>query len=108
MTWENHYNEGVEIVNEIPTRRFKVDEIRDIEKFNNFYENGMPEAETTTIEKAEQWMKLQGPISSNLTSYIKDNVDEYDAFIFFTYIYATTYFNLPLVSKKSLSCIFCT
>ncbi|WP_321311671.1 glycosyltransferase family 4 protein [Halarcobacter sp.] len=101
MTWENYYDEGIEVVNDIPIRRFKVDEVRDIEKFNNFYKNGMPEAETTTIEKAETWMKLQGPNSENLTAFIKNNSDKYDAFIFFTYIYATTYFNLPFVKEKA-------
>ncbi len=101
MTWENFYEEGTEIVNEIPIRRFNVDYKRDVQEFNNFFKNGMPEAETTTKEKANEWMRLQGPISSNLTNYIKENESKYDAFIFFTYIYATTYFNLPLVAKKA-------
>lgn len=101
MTWENFYEEGIEIVNDIPIRRFKVDYKRDVQVFNNFFRNGMPEAETTTKEKANEWMRLQGPISSNLTKYIKENESKYDAFIFFTYIYATTYFNLPLVANKA-------
>lgn len=101
MTWENHYDEGVEVVDGVPVKRFRVDSTRDVERFNSFYQNGMPEAETTTIEKAETWMKLQGPLSSGLSKYIKNHATEYDAFIFFTYIYATTYFNLPLVAEKS-------
>lgn len=101
MTWQNFYEEGIEVIDEVSVRRFKVDYPRDVEKFDSFYKNGMPEAETTTKELAKEWMRLQGPISSNLTNYIKENEYKYEAFIFFTYIYPTTYFNLPLVSKKS-------
>ena len=46
-------------------------------------------------------MRAQGPISTPLFEYIRTNKDSYDAFIFFGYLYATTYFGLPLVAEKS-------
>jgi glycosyltransferase involved in cell wall biosynthesis len=46
-------------------------------------------------------MRAQGPISTPLLRYLGEQEDSYDAFIFFGYLYATTYFGLPLVSRKA-------
>jgi glycosyltransferase involved in cell wall biosynthesis len=40
-------------------------------------------------------------MSHDLITYVKQHEHEYDAFIFFTYLYATTYFLLPLVAPKA-------
>jgi len=34
VSWKNHYDEGTEILNDICIRRFKVDNERELEKFN--------------------------------------------------------------------------
>ncbi len=47
-------------------------------------------------------MRAQGPWSPALLEYLSTNAGEYDAFIFVTYLYATTYFGLPLVRDKAL------
>lgn len=46
-------------------------------------------------------MRAQGPISTALLKYLSEHRDSYDAFIFFGYLYATTYFGLPLVRDKA-------
>jgi glycosyltransferase involved in cell wall biosynthesis len=46
-------------------------------------------------------MKAQGPYSTKLLRYIEDHRDNFDLFIFYTYLYATSYFGLPLVSDKA-------
>lgn len=46
-------------------------------------------------------MRAQGPVSTPLFEYLKTEKDNYDGFIFFGYLYATTYFGLPLVADKS-------
>ncbi len=46
-------------------------------------------------------MKLQGPVSTGLLNYIKTNKDNYDGFIFFTYLYCSTYYGLPQVAEKA-------
>ena len=56
----------------------------------------------TPREDELAWMKLQGPYSSELLKYIKENKNYYDLFIFFTYLYCTTFFGLPLVSNKAI------
>jgi len=49
----------------------------------------------------EGWMRAQGPISTALFQYLKTASNSYDAFVFFGYLYATTYFGLPLVCEKA-------
>ena len=100
MTWENYYNEGVEIVDGVPIRRFKVDKPRDIEKFNEFSSKIFNKPNKMDLSDAEQWMKLQGPLSGDLLKYIEKEQQKYDAFVFFTYLYATTYYGLQLVEKN--------
>ncbi len=46
-------------------------------------------------------MRAQGPLSSALLEYLAANRDEYNAFIFFGYLYAPTYFGLPVVQEKA-------
>jgi glycosyltransferase involved in cell wall biosynthesis len=46
-------------------------------------------------------MRAQGPVSTALLQYIEFASDDYDAFIFFGYLYATTYFGFPLVREKA-------
>jgi glycosyltransferase involved in cell wall biosynthesis len=48
------------------------------------------------------WLKEIGPYSSDLIKYVEDNVQNYDIFFFFTYLYATTTMILPLVKNKSI------
>lgn len=46
-------------------------------------------------------MRAQGPYSVDLLEYLRREKNNYDAFVFFGYLYATTYFGLPLVEEKA-------
>ncbi len=100
MTWENHYTEGVEKINHVVIRRFKTDSTRNVAKFNQLSDKVL--VGPHSLDEEQEWMKLQGPYSSNLLNFIKNNQDDYVLFVFFTYLYATTYYGLPLVSNKSI------
>ena len=101
MTWENQYPPGVERVDEIRINRFSVDRPRDVDEFNrmsNMIHSRLPHVSSTD---QENWMRAQGPMSTDLINFIRDRKDDYDALVFFTYLYATTYFGLPLVQEKA-------
>jgi len=100
ITWKNEYPPGTSEVNNVTIRRFPVDSPRDIIKFNTFSELIFNHDHKQDDEI--EWMKLQGPYSSELLNYIKENENCYDLFIFFTYLYCTTFFGLPLVSNKAI------
>lgn len=99
-TWKNVYPSGTETLNGVTVRRFPVDSERNMQKFNKFSENIF--GNVHTYEDEIEWMKLQGPYSTKLLNYLQNNKDNYDHFIFFTYLYCTTFFGLPLVKEKAL------
>lgn len=101
MTWENHFPVGPERAGGTTIRRFSVDAPRDVESFNQLSAELHARQLTATRAQQEGWMRAQGPVSSALLDYLEANRDNYDAFIFFGYLYATTYFGLPIVREKA-------
>ena len=101
MRWENHYPPGLEKVRGTAIRRFLVDEGRDIQVFNQISGDILRSALDVPLDVQESWMRAQGPISSGLLDYLRTQRDSYDLFVFFGYLYATTYFGLPLVAEKA-------
>ena len=101
MTWEDSYPPGREEVGGTTIRRFPVDYPRDVEQFNRLSGELHARQADATIDEQEEWMRAQGPVSSALFDYLEEHEDEYDAFIFFGYLYATTYFGLPRVREKA-------
>ncbi len=78
-----------------------MDKPRVVDEFSRISDMIHSRLSEVSLAEQENWMRAQGPISSDLTSFIRDRRDDYDAFIFFTYLYATTYFSLPLVQDKA-------
>ncbi len=101
VTWKDHYREGRDSVDGIPVRRFRVDRPRDPRSFGRYASWLQLGRKMVTRKEAEHWMKLQGPDSSGLLKYLSAAFSRYDRFIFFTYLYASTYFGLPLVAAKA-------
>lgn len=97
-SWKNEYKKGEGHLSGIKVRRFKSDKERDMKKFNELSGHAFADKENTTL--GEQWMKAQGPYSSDLFEYIEARQDDYDAFVFFTYLYATTYFGTARIRDK--------
>lgn len=101
MTWENHYPEEVDLRDDVAIRRFPTSSTRNVDSFNQLSADLNSRMRLSSIKEQEQWMEKQGPNSPALTSYIKKHKDNFTAFIFFGYLYATTAQNLPLVADKS-------
>lgn len=100
-TWANHYDEGVEVINGVKVRRFKVEKTRKqsgflwIDRLRRFlpFLSGV-------LEK--KWVQAQGPYCPDFLKYIEENADEYDSFIFVTYLYYLTAMGMPKVYDKSI------
>jgi glycosyltransferase involved in cell wall biosynthesis len=101
MTWNNYYPAGTDRSSSIPIHRFPVDQPRDVENFNRLSAELSSRQKEATLAEQEHWMRAQGPMSSGLLDYLREHKQSYDAFIFFGYLYATTYFGLPLVAEKA-------
>lgn len=102
VTWANHYPAGEERIDALTIRRFPVEKPRDIEGFNRLSAELAPRRGTLALADEERWMREQGPWSPALLEYLGSHEADYDAFVFFTYLYASTYFGLPLVRRKAI------
>ena len=102
MTWANHYPPGEQRLGEVRVRRFPVARPRDVPSFNRLSEDIRNQMGRVTLEQEQAWMRAQGPWALGLFEHLRAAKDQYDAFIFFTYLYATTYFGLPLVADRAI------
>lgn len=102
VTWANHYPAGEEWIGKLLIRRFPVKRPRDPVAFGELCAKLRPRIGTLSLAEEERWMREQGPWSPELLRYIERHRDDYDAFIFFTYLYATTYFGLSQVAGKAI------
>lgn len=101
ITWEDYYKEDYEVINQVRVRRFPVDKPRNIKEFSRLCKKVL-DNEKHTLAMEEEWFDKQGPYSPGLIQYIKDNKDNYDVFIFMTYLYYTTVKGLPAVKDKAV------
>jgi glycosyltransferase involved in cell wall biosynthesis len=102
ITWANHYPEGLETLNGIPVRRFRVKRPRDTVRFAELSARVLTEDSSSSISDQLHWLEAEGPFSPRLVREIARRRDEFDFFVFFSYRYYTTYHGLRAVPGKSL------
>lgn len=100
VTWKNEYTADTEELNGVLIRRFPVVSERDQDKFNKFTEKMLASGDDISVQ--EEWMKMQGPNTPALIDWLTENKDDYDCFIFMTYLYYTTYYGLRAVGDKAI------
>ena len=98
--WKNEYDKDIDEVGGLKVYRFPVERERDQKEFNKFSEKIA--SGHSSIAMQEKWMRLQGPCCPALIKWLEENRDNYDCFVFLTYLYYTTYFGLRAVGKKSI------
>jgi glycosyltransferase involved in cell wall biosynthesis len=100
ITWEEIYPPGDDEIDGVKIRRFPVPEQRDLEEFNAYsawiYNNPHRRVDE------ERWLRLQGPYCPEMIEAIRDERNNYDGFLFFTYLYYTTVKGLEEVAQKSI------
>jgi glycosyltransferase involved in cell wall biosynthesis len=100
MSWENAYKSDTEIINGVMIYRFSVEHCRNQNRFNSinakFLNGSLP------VEMEDQWFEDQGPFVPDLIEALENNINDYDVFIFNTYLYYPTVYGIPVVKEKSL------
>jgi glycosyltransferase involved in cell wall biosynthesis len=99
-SWATHYPPGTSKLNEVTVHRFPVDKVRNWRQSSK--RTGRFLLNERTLEAEIEWVRQEGPFSTPLLQFIKQSEAEFDVFIFFTYVYATTFFSLPLVAHKAI------
>ena len=94
ITWENEYPEGSDRIRGVTVRRFANAQTRDIAAFNRYSDwiFNNPHSREDEVE----WLRQQGPWCPALVDYLQRHHREYDALIFFTYLYAPTVLGLQV------------
>lgn len=100
-TWENEYECDEEIINKVKVKRFESVQKRKVWK-QKFLGKLITFFHINTERISRRWVEAQGPVSPELIEYIRQNRDNYDCFIFVTYLYYPTVMGLPLVKDKAI------
>jgi glycosyltransferase involved in cell wall biosynthesis len=100
ITWRNERAAGLETVNGVPVRRFKVRKPRDPDRFGRASQKvflGRHDREDELV-----WLEEQGPFSPALLRHIRRRGSDYDYFVFFSYRYYHSYHGVRAVPEKSI------
>jgi glycosyltransferase involved in cell wall biosynthesis len=98
--WTNEYPAGQSELNGVRVLRFRVDRPRHPRHFQSLTTKVLGGPHTAEEELA--WMQEQGPISSGLLEFLSANAHHYEVVIFFTYLYATTYYGIQRTPERAL------
>jgi glycosyltransferase involved in cell wall biosynthesis len=100
LSWENVLPEGRQEVGGIPVRRFSVARPRRVDRFDDVANKVCFFEHTDADER--RWMEEHGPVCPGLVDHLRVHEAEFDALVFFSYRYWTTYHGLQVAPRKSL------
>lgn len=101
VKWKNHYKEGVETINNVTVRRFRIEHERRDTRFSAL-DREMHINKNVTEEQSGAWIDEMGPYCPSLIQYIKEHKGEYRVFIVVTYLYYTAVRSIPEVADKAI------
>ncbi|MGQ9673947.1 MAG: glycosyltransferase family 4 protein [Candidatus Aminicenantales bacterium] len=98
ITWRNEYPAGESRLSGVTIKRFPVAKPREIKSFNAYSDwiFHHPHTERDELE----WLDRQGPETPDLIAALENEAQAQDIFIFFTYLYYTTYWGLKKVQGR--------
>jgi glycosyltransferase involved in cell wall biosynthesis len=97
-TWAPYYPAGTSEVDGMRVHRFAVAAGRDPE-FKTFESKVL--AQEHTLADEEEWLRRQGPHCPDLLDFLHWQGDDYDAVLFYTYIYEPTARGVPIVPERA-------
>jgi glycosyltransferase involved in cell wall biosynthesis len=100
VTWRNELEPGVEQVNGIAVRRFKVKHERDPKVFGRRQERVFEQKHSIGDEL--DWLDAEGPTSPALIDHIAKHTADYAFCLFFSYRYYHAYYGSRAAAEKAI------
>ncbi len=98
--WANQFPPGETRLNGVRVLRWRVKRKRNWRRFGRRTEALL--ASPHSILQEYEWIVEQGPECPKLVQYIRENQDQFDSFLFLTYLYYPTFFGLPAAADRSV------
>jgi glycosyltransferase involved in cell wall biosynthesis len=100
VTWRNELSPGVETVNGIPVRRFRVKHERDPLVFGKRSDRVFLQRHSLGDEL--DWLDAEGPTSPALVEYVAKHAASYDYCLFFSYRYYHAYYGARAAGSRAI------
>ena len=100
VSWKNELAAGVETINGVAVRRFRVSHERDPLEFGRRSVRVFDERHSVADELA--WLDAEGPTSPALTKHIARHAADFDFFIFFSYRYYHAYHGVRAAGGRAI------
>lgn len=98
VRWDNAYPEGTTELDGVAVTRLPVAAERDPRFFDPLNARVVWGRKPVPLYMQEEWMRMQGPWLPGLRPWLAEHAAAYDAVIFFTYLYYTTWAGLPVAA----------
>ncbi len=100
LTWANELPAGTSRDGDLTVHRYPVRRPRRMREFNRLSDALFNKPLDFVTET--HWLAEQGPFAPGLFDAISARAADFDAFLFFTYLYAPTAWGVPMVAKKAI------
>ena len=100
VTWRNELEPGVEPVNGVPVRRFRVKHERDPRVFAKRSDRVFDERHSIGDEL--DWLDAEGPTCPALVDYVAKHASDFDYCLFFSYRYYHAYYGARAAAGRAI------
>src|SRR5262249_57832929 len=100
VTWRNELPTGVEQVNGVPVRRFRVKHERDPRVFAKRSERVFQQRHSIGDEL--EWLDAEGPTSPALIDHVSKHASDFDFCLFFSYRYHHAYYGARAAPGRAI------
>ena len=100
VTWRNELTPGVETVNGVRVRRFRVRHERNPRVFGRLSQRVFDQPHSFNDEL--DWLDAEGPTAPALIDYLARNLNTYDYCIFFSYRYYHAYHGVRATASRAI------
>ncbi|MCA1843752.1 MAG: glycosyltransferase family 4 protein [Actinobacteria bacterium] len=102
VDWANVYRPGSESLDGVTVHRLPVAKPREDRYFTLLNNTVRGAHRPIPAYLQREWIRIQGPYLPELAPWLRENTASYDAVIFFTYLYYTSWAGLPVASAGSV------